>query len=1012
MRDTRLAFFIFFLFLFSVSVLTPQTKSSVTLSGSVTDAATNSPLEDVNVFIANTMLGSATRSDGRFEIKNVPLGRYDLVVSRIGYKTQKLRLRLTEFRERTFNFKLTPEVLTLPAIEVSAKVDKKWRKNYEKFTRFFLGTSPNASKCKIFNPEVLDFKEESKSQPFTVTAKAPLEIENKALGYRLYFVLEKFQSKKDEIRYLGAVRFEELTPKMTKEKKTWEKNRLEAYRGSMRHFLAALNANRFREAGFLAELVLDMYQEKFSPNRAEIERHALLSSGELPNEKVLNFKDFIEVIYTEMEDPEYIDYRISRDLALGLMKPETHVEAERPRQQKSWISLNRVDVIMDTLGYIPDPLSIKTYGYWAWKRVADMLPWDYRPSVPLSSKKRGAIVHKDYYQEGKQKLEAGDWEKALEIWSEGKRNLADEGKADPRIGIAFIELVTEKQAPLYYEKATDFYYWGFSTSAPAKYKKVVEGEINRMAPLIDEEEFKAWEKDLSKTRPALLAKIKTFWLERDPNPTTTLNERLLEHWERVAYARKNFNKAKNTVYGTDDRGLIFVKYGEPDQKRELTLGDNPAEINHIAGVYGIPSTRYTDFRNGVERFLTYPECEVWSYRSLSSEEPVIFVFGPRDGRGTFGLRDGVEEFIPSGAFSRSSARYTAGVIPGAVIQMMFYNRLTSFDLSFADRLNELDRHLYRLGERSPNAANPFTNSQAAKSLRNDYKSRDKYNPVRKYAPKEQFDPERFVTPIQLTSARARFLDQDNNPILVFVAFAFPPQSVIPNPVEVIKNGFQPDSSLAFSLTLRDAKMNVTERFVAKPIANFDNTAIFRIRHRTDQEHYTLAAAARNPKFDYKNSPNVGKIFFEKIEPLNSESKKLEVSDLVIGVAAPEDVDSELLPFPVVQTDKIWKEDVLKVYLEVYHLKLSKDGLGKFSLDSRIIRLEKKGEKFERRELVATSFDFDSNRATAKEDFGISIANYKPGNYELEVEIVDKVAGKKKKRIAPFEIKEIDTKSMK
>ncbi|MCH8982377.1 hypothetical protein IH922_10205 [candidate division KSB1 bacterium] len=62
--------------------------------------------------------------------------------------------------------------------------------------------------------------------------------------------------------------------------------------------------------------------------------------------------------------------------------------------------------------------------------------------------------------------------------------------------------------------------------------------------------------------------------------------------------------------------------------------------------------------------------------------------------------------------------------------------------------------------------------------------------------------------------------------------------------------------------------------------------------------------------------------------------------------------------------------------------------------------------------MATSFEFNSTGSTVKEDFRISMANYNPGNYELEVEISDKISGEKKKRVAAFEIKEKITSSMK
>ncbi len=52
-----------------------------------------------------------------------------------------------------------------------------------------------------------------------------------------------------------------------------------------------------------------------------------------------------------------------------------------------------------------------------------------------------------------------------------------------------------------------------------------------------------------------------YWRSRDPDPKTTVNERLLEHFIRIAYARIEFGKDK---WPWDARGSIYVRYGEPD----------------------------------------------------------------------------------------------------------------------------------------------------------------------------------------------------------------------------------------------------------------------------------------------------------------------------------------------------------------------------------------------------------------------------------------------------------------
>jgi GWxTD domain-containing protein len=57
--------------------------------------------------------------------------------------------------------------------------------------------------------------------------------------------------------------------------------------------------------------------------------------------------------------------------------------------------------------------------------------------------------------------------------------------------------------------------------------------------------------------------LRTFWKSRDPNPTDEINERLAEHYRRLKRARELYSG--NTRLGCDDRGLIYVRMGDPSR---------------------------------------------------------------------------------------------------------------------------------------------------------------------------------------------------------------------------------------------------------------------------------------------------------------------------------------------------------------------------------------------------------------------------------------------------------------
>ncbi len=135
-------------------------------------------------------------------------------------------------------------------VGVSSERPKGWKKHLKLFEDLFLGTSKNAKKTHLLNPEFLDFHEDKAAGTFTATAVAPLQVVNEALGYRIELVLRDFQRHGQELRFTIKPRFEELTPKNDKQKKAWDQAREKAYQGSLRHFLVALARKEVTEQAF------------------------------------------------------------------------------------------------------------------------------------------------------------------------------------------------------------------------------------------------------------------------------------------------------------------------------------------------------------------------------------------------------------------------------------------------------------------------------------------------------------------------------------------------------------------------------------------------------------------------------------------------------------------------------------------------------------------------------------------------------------------------------------------
>ena len=347
-----LAFFLAFCF-YSNSF--SQSSEEGSISGYVIDKNTQKPMEFVNVFIANTMKGSSTGKDGFFEIKGIALGLQEVVASFIGYEPYRQQVKITSTPTK-LNIQMQAKVMELKEVQVTGEVDKVWKKQMKKFRSFFLGNTPNKEDCIIVNEGVLDFQEDENTKKFIAKASDLLVIENRALGYKITYLLEKFEVDRDDnSTYFGKPKYDFLEPKNEKEKKRWELARLDAYRGSLRHFLHALTVDSLALQGFeiYSNVVLGKDDKKVS-NPKE-----LFLFGETSSQRLLKFKNYLKIVYNGRTE------KFVRNQAI----PQT-----------CWIHQTlSAPAMFYKNGYLSNPLTLFLNGYWARLGVADELPFEYVP---------------------------------------------------------------------------------------------------------------------------------------------------------------------------------------------------------------------------------------------------------------------------------------------------------------------------------------------------------------------------------------------------------------------------------------------------------------------------------------------------------------------------------------------------------------------------------------------------------------------------------------------------------
>ncbi|MFC6996679.1 carboxypeptidase-like regulatory domain-containing protein [Rufibacter roseus] len=413
----------FFFLLYVISLVSgKQTQAQTTgyggVSGTVIDAQTGQPLGFATVFIAQTTYGTNAEENGTFKLPALPAGSHELVVSFLGYETLTHHFKIEDGQQLRFRLQLTPKANALQ--EVVIRPDTNWRHNYEVFLKSFIGQTPNAAQTKIINPEVLHFNFDPQANVLTADASEPLVIESKALGYRLHFLLETFEAdfKSKRVFHAGYPRYEELKSRSKAQRNRWEKARLKAYNGSLMHFARALRAQSLEQEGFNVRR-LQRLPNPHRPAEEDIQRglktwrgksntiviggngvkddslqywlrmsrlsrtveylhkdpvpyDQLVQPDSVTNMLRLQFSDFLNVVYVHEFEEE------------AFLRQQPFSKPRDPTYQTSVLGLTQPYTFLDPSGMIVDPNSHLVEGYWAWEKLAEMLPLDYQP--PLSEK--------------------------------------------------------------------------------------------------------------------------------------------------------------------------------------------------------------------------------------------------------------------------------------------------------------------------------------------------------------------------------------------------------------------------------------------------------------------------------------------------------------------------------------------------------------------------------------------------------------------------------------------------
>jgi tetratricopeptide (TPR) repeat protein len=184
--------------------------------------------------------------------------------------------------------------------------------------------------------------------------------------------------------------------------------------------------------------------------------------------------------------------------------------------------------------------------------------------------------------------------------------------------MSLVRLYVEQENP---QSANDHYWQAVDTISSYLEAALI---VEDMITIMNSNEFGQFHRGLSISE--LKNAIKKFWLGRDPLPAFSYNYRLIEHYRRLNYVESNYrydgfrhaldrdDRTGVLIFPTSydqnfkfsDPGLIYLRYGEPDEKA-TAVGDLPTNMSwlyYARGGYPQLIFHFTISRNAPANYWT------------------------------------------------------------------------------------------------------------------------------------------------------------------------------------------------------------------------------------------------------------------------------------------------------------------------------------------------------------------------------------------------------------------------
>jgi hypothetical protein len=356
------------LIVLSIAITSFSQSGYYYISGKIVDATTKMPLQAASVFAQNTTQGAATDAEGNFKIA-LPNGGYDLVITYTGYQTETKRITTADAENKNIVIELRQKEKAMEDVVIRSTNEVKdgWEKYGDFFLENFIGSTENSKQCTIKNKDALHFYFSKKRNRLKVLATEPLEIVNEALGYSIKYTVDSFtyEYNTQANLYTGYPLFTQMQSLDTAKQNLWAANRLRAYKGSMLHFMRSLYNKQLKEEGFEIQFLVKTNDKETAVPLLNFYGAVNYSKDDstqtveiLPNQTEL-------VIIYDKEGPEQNYLKNNPD--------------ESEKFQLSILSFApKESIIIEQNGYYFEQTNITINQYLGFKKMADMLPYDFK----------------------------------------------------------------------------------------------------------------------------------------------------------------------------------------------------------------------------------------------------------------------------------------------------------------------------------------------------------------------------------------------------------------------------------------------------------------------------------------------------------------------------------------------------------------------------------------------------------------------------------------------------------